>query len=175
MAGRRNTAEGMEVAWQAWELRAQGVSVREISRRMGLGRNATQAALARCHKEAKQLLGEHIVQQQAIRLEQLETLLEEALAGWRRSQEEITTIETDGRAELVAGDEKSGSDRVVTLPKLVVRQTRQSAGDPAFLGRAREVLADMRRLMGLDAPRRIQLETPQEPIKLYAGFDIEDV
>jgi hypothetical protein len=175
MEQRRRLTVSMETARRAWDLRGQGYSEAEISRQLGIGRRRIQMALATAGEEARRKFGEQIAQKQLVLLEQLDTLFQEALEGWRRSQLEVTITESGGGTPAGSGALPAGAAAHGTArPKLVIRKTRQCAGDPAFLDEARKILARIRCVMALDAPRRVQAPPPQEPRPLYAVIDVED-
>jgi AraC-like DNA-binding protein len=174
MARKRNGPETLDLRRRCWELRAQGWTLERIAREVGLTTTTVGEHIQRTQAEARKVFAEEIAGQQALRLAQLDSVLQEALDAWQASRSEETSTVTEGRvAVLPPGGE--GQDPVVPLPDLVVRHTRKGGGDPALLGRVLEAIEDIRQLLGLDAPKRVQVEPPQEPIKLYAGIDFDKV
>jgi hypothetical protein len=168
----RNGATDIEQERRCWELRLEGQSYAQIAGELGISQTSVLRSLRRARDAARKEWGEELFVQQQLRLAQLDALLREAVAAWQESKgEEVTTTETRSRSARSAETSGEGEPPVAQ----VVRQRRRTAGDCAYLDRAFTAIAQARELLGLDAPKRVQVEAPMEPMKLYAGFDLDRV
>src|SRR5262249_57160402 len=78
----------------------------------------------------------------------------EAMAAWEKSKEPDKSIRRRVRTNDLGALEPVPGD-------VIVMTITDSDGDPAFLAAAREALADLRKLWGLDAPTKIAPTTPE--------------
>jgi hypothetical protein len=122
--------------------------------------------VGRCDRELAERFGQMAFRLKCRQTAVLRRILEEALEAWEASKGDAVTV-TSGRAEL----DRAG--RVVALPDEV--RTTGQRGAPQFLAQARAALADIRAIWGLDAPKSVDVTSQGEPIKLYAGVDVDAV
>lgn len=100
-------------------------------------------------------LSEPLDKLRAVQLKHLETIYSEAIAAFERSRQDVVNKRTVEGESTGGGPRAKGSAR---SPKIKVEtSTEGAAGDAKFLVVAREALADMRTLLGLDAGRRPSL------------------
>lgn len=95
-----------------------------------------------------------------IRCEHTQRLLHiyaEAMAAWERSKENAVSLK-DSLAPALAIKVKEGKPVEVgaTGSLLTERTTKGQCGNPTFLAEAREALADIRKLLGADAPLKVE-------------------
>jgi transcriptional regulator with XRE-family HTH domain len=123
---------------QAWALRLQGRTEAEIAAALGVTQGAVSKILHRVERQALRRLTREAALLKVVQLAQLEHIVDEAMRAWAVSLEDSVTVQgfSDGKF-------------IVT--------TRTQCGNPALLGQARGALADIRALLGLEAPARSAL------------------
>jgi predicted transcriptional regulator len=123
---------------QAWALRLRGRTEAQIAAELGITQGAVSKILRRVAAQALRRLTKEVALARAVQYGQLEHIASEAMRAWDRSLEDsVTTKETEGRP--------------------TERTTRTQCGNPALLGQVRAALADIRDLLGLNAPARSAL------------------
>ena len=160
---------------RAWELKQQLWTDERIAAELGVDRSTVTKALQRVERRVLAHLEDSISQLKVRQTAQLEYLAAEAVSAWEASKRPAETTRTViERAETPADDDaRAGEAR---KPEVIVKTTltvKGQSGDPRFLNAAREALADVRKLWGLDAPQRIELTKDagsQLPDKLEEAF-----
>ena len=139
--------------------------------RFRITRQGVTKAMARLRKR---FLEEAAADRQIVKTEQLATLqalLQEAMNAWHRSKE---TSETHITEKSEAGSDGGKHSRM----KAQVKKEEQ-VGDPRYLAEARNLLADIRKLLGLDVDRLMSLDLTKLPIDqleaIAAGEDPVEV
>lgn len=177
----------------AWDLRLRGYKLAEIADRVaadGLGAmtpQAVHAALARTERRVLAGLTDRATNEKVRQLAALNVLYDEAMQAWERSKEPARSARskvTQGPAapaDPPAGDAAEGAvarqrpadDRRTEM----AQEVRERDGNPAFLAEARAALADLRRLLGLDAPRQVRMggSPGAPPIAVAAAVRVEGV
>ena len=116
--------------------------------------------------------------------ENLREIAAEAMDAWRRSREPLEIRrELCRRSRSLDGPEAEAAlpDSADETELLETRtETRDQNGSAALLAQARGALSDLRKLWGLDArPERSgggpSDRAHEEPVKLYAGIDPDEV
>lgn len=100
----------------------------------------------------------------------LERIFETAMAAWEASHLPVETITT--RTGLARLDREGG---ITELPQEVSHSITGQTGNSAYLEKAMKALADIRAILGLDAPKRSDITSGGEPIKAYVGVDLDQV
>jgi DNA-binding transcriptional MocR family regulator len=160
----------LEREQRCWTLRQQCWTTRRIAAELGIDQSTVVRALDRVHKRALKELTETARRAKLEQLAQLDRIADEAMEAWERSKKEATSrAVTAGRAEVTPRGEK------VDLPDLVVTQTRDRDGDPAHLHAAMKALSDQRAILGIEAPKGVDVTSGGEPVQLFAGIDLERV
>jgi len=135
---------------QAWTLRQKLYTHQRIADELGLERSTVTKILQRVTKRALNGLSEDIREKKIAQLEQLEHIADEAIQGWHRSKE--ATKNVSRRTSKKAGRFASGGENEETLI-----QTSDKDGDPRYLETAMKALADIRKIVGLDAPKAVEV------------------
>lgn len=173
---RRKHARTRQREERAWQLNAEGHSHRAIARRLaeeGLGAVSQQAVskmIRRVEVRALARMSQQVEGRKALQSARLEVVFCEAMAGWRRSQEDAKAArrktvaasapEVDDDGEPIRGTGRPGRNEEVL-------ELRGQVGDSAFLKTALQALADDRKLWGLDAPARRELSGPGgQPVQI---------
>jgi hypothetical protein len=148
---------------RAWELRIQGHTRREIVERFqseGLGtvtRPAVTHMLKRAAARILARMGETVGEEIARQLSALWHIYDEAMKAWERSKEDDRMLRErtkQGAAPILPG----GRRGIAPDPeKETVQQLRPQVGDPRYLAEARAALADLRKLLQLEGPQRLQV------------------
>lgn len=147
MSKRRRILQARERERQAWSLTQRGRTQGEIATELGITQPSVSKILARLEQR---VLGELAGSVQELELRQaarLEYLYREAVDAWESSKP-LSAVDGSAAAE------------------------RRAPGDRRFLAEARTVLADLRRLWGLDAPVKVEAPSTDRPL-LMAMSDEE--
>lgn len=158
---------------RAWELRQDGLSVREIAAELGCHHATVCRLLANVERQVLENLVEVAEAVKRRQIAELERLYEQAWAAWELSLEDAELHRvTTGKAAL---DPRQG--KLFECPPEVVTEKKGQSGNPAMLAQARGAMADMRALLGLDAAPRKPVGDPTEaePPVLIAGIDLERI
>lgn len=140
---------------QAWELRQKKFwSQAHIAEELGVSQQAVSKMLARA---GKKLAAEFKNRAEAIKAEQtmmLEAIVDEAKQEWERSKNPIEKTSTKSGIQKLNrfGDVRDLEDEVTTTiePRLA---------DPRYLAEARGALGEIRKIWGIDAPAKTEVET----------------
>ena len=174
----------------AWTLSHSGLNQHEIAERIGVDQSTVSRWLGEIHAEAVAKLVGSQKDWILTCLMRLEAIHAEAWRAYRKSQEDDVTIRTKtGKApELDDRHEKAKRDRPtdglddVTLEPddaggwaEVVETRRGQVGDMRCLEVAKGAVADIRKLLGIDAPTRTDLTSGNQPIKAYGGINLDEV
>ena len=137
---------------RAMELRAVGWSQPQIAADLGITQAAVCKLLKRVETRLLRDLAETLGRQKARQALRLEHLYGEAMRAWTESKADSTRRR---QRKTQGGD---GAD--ATVAEIVVENQH---GDPRYLDEARKALADTRKLLGLDAPQKVDLRASQDP------------
>lgn len=139
---------------KAWELRQQCYSQARIAEELGVSQQAVSKMLARA---GKKLAGEFKNRAEAIKAEQtmmLEEMIHEAKLEWERSKNPIEKTSTkSGMARL----DKDGC--IHDLPNEVTATIEHRLADPRYMAEIRGALSDIRKIWGVEAPAKTEVET----------------
>ncbi len=162
-----------DCARKAWELRVQRhLTLREISEQLPANPLTGQPISDEAIRQWLRTVERRLAKEFAARAEgvkarhaaQLEHIAKLALEQWYHSCGEVVSVTvTSGRVhvhKLRSGNAEGGYEErteQVELPDLVATHTEVQTGDPRLLQQAREALADVRAIWGLDAPRKSEV------------------
>lgn len=159
MAGRRPQIEQTRNRERmAWDLHALGWTESRIAEEMekkGLGRVTQQAVSAMLIRVEKRVLGEMKARVAGMKVRQTQMLMHlynESLEAWQKSKEPRKTLTTKGRP---------GIGGMIDSADEQVSQVQSQHGDARLLSECRELLADIRKVWGLDK------EAPEEEQPMY--------
>ncbi len=154
-----------------WGYRMRGWTHEMIADEIGLERSTITKMLGRLSKVALSELTETVIEEKVAQLGQLRHTVAEAMAAWERSKQVDKTMTTRN----AQGVEKG---RTVTLPGgEVTVKVQETDGDPRYLEVANKARADIRKLLGLDAPTkvinldRLESATEDQLERIIAGED----
>ncbi len=128
---------------EAWELVARGWTQAEIAEKLAVSRQAVQQLVKQAEAEVLLQVHETVLRQKLRQTHRLEGLYREAMASWSASKGDVQkrTIKQSG-----AGAESKSETSLVI---------EQSQGNPAYLQAAIGIMADLRKVWGLDAPMKL--------------------
>jgi transposase len=150
---RQRGAIARERERRAWVLYTEhGLTQAQIADELHVTKMSISRALKRAEALGVQELREKISAHKALQLARLESLYRLAMQSFQSSKGDHT-IKT--RSEKTGRD---GSPEIVTRVQVV-----RKAGDARHLAEARGALADIRKLLGLDASTKIQVTDPERP------------
>jgi predicted transcriptional regulator len=142
------------------EWMVQGWSQTRMAAALGVSQPAIHKIIRRIEDRAFQELAHRLEQEKAKQTLQLQYLVAESLQAWEQS----TGDATRRRQRKTTGSAADGGATVAE----VTSETQYV--DPRFLEEARKILADVRRIWGLDAPQRLDVRADTDR---FAGWSEE--
>lgn len=133
---------------RALELQSRLWTHARIAADLGVHRTTVSRSLSRHNRRTLERMERRTAAAKGRQVDQLERMADEAFAGWERSQRDVEALKIT--SETVAGVRTERTETSI----------RGQAGDPSFLREAREILADVRKILGLDAPPVRAVEKP---------------
>lgn len=174
MAHPKTKEERLTLEEKAWDLRCRGRSVRQIAAVLGVAPGTAHRMVQRVANRYHERIAGQVAAHRAEVAEQLDWIIEEASGAWerskaaaRRNQRRTKSAAPTDREGAATGGDLAAVEQVET-----VTQTFRE-GDPQYLKRMLEALAEKRRLLGLDVqPDRAGAEVV---VKVYAGHDMSSL
>jgi predicted transcriptional regulator len=158
-AGREPRARIRTRELRTLELATLGWSQHQIAADLGISQAAVSKILKRVELRLLRELSETVDRQKVRQTVRLEHVFAEAMRAWTESKADRTRRR----------QRKSESGAGASLAELTVEN---SHGDPRYLGEARQALADVRKLWGLDAPQKVDLRASQNPYDAMTEDDL---
>ena len=138
---------------RAMELTVLGWNQQQIASDLGISQPAVSKLLRRVEERVLTELRTLVERQKVRHTMRLEHLFAEAMRAWADSKAD-TTKRKQRRTQ-----GQSGGDGA-TVAEIT---TESQHGDPRYLDEARKLLADHRKLWGLDAPAKVDVRTSRNP------------
>jgi len=135
-------------------LAIQGWTQHAIAADVRVSQAAVSKILARVDERLLQELSARVERQKVRQTQRLEYLYTEALHAWEQSKGDTT------RRRQRQSEPAGGVGRGQTVAEIEVSTQH---GDPRFLDEGRKALADLRKLWGIEAPRRSDVHVGREP------------
>ena len=146
---------------RAWFLRTREFrSHEEIAQDLGVDRSTVSKALKRVLSRVSLVTTEEIRAKKVEQVAQLEAIAAEAMQAWRASTKSKTKVTKRTRP---GGDGEGGK-----APDDVTQQAEAQTGDVAYLQEARASLAEVRKILGLDAPVRSDVTSGGKALEVRA-------
>ena len=131
----------------AWDLRLKGMTHHEIADFMGLNRSAVTKLLKRIRSRVNEKLDSDVGQHRSEQIARLERIYKESMDAWENSKlASKTVIKEEGQIGRASGQ------------KTTVK-VEDADGDPRYLNIAMQALADLRKILSLDAPSKKIVES----------------
>lgn len=150
---------------QSWALRQRGFTHQRIADQLGLDRSTITKMLGRLSARVNAKLGQEITEHKMAQLEQLSFIIDECMQAWERSKE----------------SQKSVSKKTTDAGKLtgrkaeeILMQTEDQDGNIRYITEARAAMADIRKILDIDAPIRNKQEISgviNQPVNIRVIYD----
>lgn len=156
---------------EVWRLRLKGWHQSKIAAELNISQPTVCESLKRTRLR---LADEFTEEQREIKAEQADQLREvyaEAMAAWAKSKEGAE------RETVVSGRVKvSDILGMIELPDQITHVVEGQSGNPAFLLAAMKALEEIRAIYGMDAPKKTDVTSGGEVIKVYGpGVDLAEI
>lgn len=154
---------------RSWDLRQKGWTHERIAVELNLERSTVSKILGRVSKRYNDHIIEAMAEERATQVARLNLIVDESMRAWERSKTPTKK----------ARKQHTGT-AVGTGTELVETRLEDRDGDPRYLDTAMKAMADIRRILGLDAPLKslavdLKTLTDAQLDRLAAGADIVDV
>ncbi len=155
-----------------WSLRMKGWTHEMIADELGLERSTITKMLGRLSLAASKELTDTLIEEKYAQLAQLRHVVAEAMEAWERSKQVDKTMTTRNQQ----ATDKKGNQTALPGGEVTVK-IQESDGDPRYLEAANRARADIRKLLGLDAPTkiinldRLDNATDEQLERIIAGED----
>jgi len=146
---------------RAWELSSKMWTQERIAQELGLERSTISKMLKRLNERAMKTITDEILAEKAQHIRQLKEIADEAFQAWERSKETRKGVVKKSRTGgMTRGEETTTS-------------VQDQDGDPRYLETAMKALNDIRKILGLDAPEKIERVLNPEEERLASLTDEE--
>ena len=151
---------------RAVALAIQGWTQSEIAQDLRVSQAAVSKILARADARALPELVERVERQKVRQTQRLEHLFAELMRAWQQSKADATR-----RRQRKSESAEAGSGGAHTMAEVIVETQH---GDPRYMEESRKVLADLRKLWGLDAPQRLDVRAGRSPLDQLSEAELLD-
>lgn len=152
-----------------WELRQKGWSQVRIAAHLELDQSTVSKILKRVSERALSELGDEVVNTKLTQVRVLEHIADEALQAWEASKQNNRIVT---QKVVRPGEGAKGLDGQPPQPSPteVTQRVEDKDGDPRYLETAMKALADVRKILGADAPVGTHMD-----LTLHRGSDVRDL
>jgi DNA-binding CsgD family transcriptional regulator len=156
-AAKQSNTRARDLELRIWTLLSDGKTPSAIARDVGIARQSVHRIIRRVERKYNQAIGATVERLKARQARTLWAVVDEATDAWERSKQPARRIrkETGRPGGSRSGDSRGGGrgGRSDGRTDLTRTEVQSRVGDPRYLTEAREALADLRKLYGLDAPK----------------------
>jgi transcriptional regulator with XRE-family HTH domain len=165
MSGQIPTSIVRDREQRAWQLSAQGKGQTEIAAALGVSQSAVSQILKRVSLRVQGEMTGAIAQTKAQQCARLDHVYSQAMTAWDESRKPRSLSRRRRRTTAATGQ---------PLEEETINQAESSAGDPQFLLAALAALAGKRKLLGLDAPKKIDrtLNDQRRPLEALSDEEL---
>ncbi|MGO9798728.1 MAG: hypothetical protein ACLPQ0_04630 [Candidatus Binatus sp.] len=151
-AAKQANTRARDLELRIWTLLSEGKTPSAIAREVGIARPSVHRIIRRVEARYNQAIGATVERLKARQARTLWAVVDEAVEAWERSKQPVRRVKREsGRRGPARGG--SRGERGDGRTDLTRTQVESRVGDPRYLTEAREALADIRKLYGLDAPK----------------------
>lgn len=152
---------------RAWELSVDGHSTREIGRRLAVSHTAVEKILRRVAKRLAKDFQARVERHTEKQLARLEKVIAEGFDAWEASTEPAKkSRKKTTSVPILKGGADDTSKRVSTIDRVEeLKEAITSPGDAAFLRVVVEAVGQENKLLGLDAPKKIDILDKRRPLE----------
>jgi hypothetical protein len=143
----------------------QGWTQGEIAKDLRVSQAAVSKILARADARVLPEMLDHVERQKVRQTQRLEDLFAEARRAWDQSKGDAT------RRRQRKTDATARSGGAHTIAEVTVESQH---GDPRYLDEMRRLLADLRKLWGLDAPQRLDVRAMRSPWDSLSETELQE-
>jgi DNA-binding MarR family transcriptional regulator len=152
---RRQQLEGLDTEQKVWRLYIDsGMTTRQVGEALEIAPATVSRALARAEKRALAAMVSTVTAHKVKALERLEHLYRTSMDAYASS---CVVARERTRAKRKTGAEGNSEETEI------VKETAR--GNPRYLAEARSAVADIRKLLGLDAPAKVSIVDPDRPFR----------
>jgi hypothetical protein len=154
-AAKQANARSRDLELRIWTLLSEGKTPSAIARDVGVARQSVHRIIRRVEAKYNQAIGATVERLKARQARTLWAVVDEAVDAWERSKQPSRRVRKESGSRGPGGlrNGESGGGRGSSRTDLTRTEVESRVGDPRFLAEAREALADLRKLYGLDAPK----------------------
>jgi len=166
-AAKQANARSRDLELRIWTLLSEGKTPSAIAREVGIARQSVHRIIRRVEAKYNKLTASSVRMLKARQARALWAVVDEAVEAWERSKQPARRVRKesgragDSRSGERRGNSRGGGDRT----ELTRTDVQSRVGDPRYLTEAREALADLRKLYGLDAPKSGDGSRDQTPVE----------
>jgi DNA-binding CsgD family transcriptional regulator len=165
-AAKQANTRARDLELRIWKLLSEGKTPSAIARDVGIARQSVHRIIRRVEARYHEQIASSVGALKARQARALEAVLDEALDAWERSKGPARRVRKETGQP--SGVRSRGLHAVSGGRTDLTRTEVQSrVGDPRFLTEAREALADLRKLYGLNATKS-EVNSPELTPLAYA-------
>ena len=146
---RTKNAQRIQRRTDAWDLRCKGWAQARIAAELGVNQSTICRDLEVASKHALANLDTIVEEVKREQVFQLERIVDESLQGWEESKKKSRSVSKTVRTRL------SGID---TQEETTTTKVADRGGDVRYLTTAMNALADIRKILGADAPIEVDID-----------------
>jgi DNA-binding CsgD family transcriptional regulator len=161
-AAKQANARARDLELRIWTRLSEGKTPSAIAREVGIARQSVHRIIRRVEAKYNQAIGATVERLRARQARTLWAVVDEAVDAWERSKQLSRRVRKETRQP--GGPRRGGGRSSGVLTDLTRTDVQSRVGDPRFLAEAREALADLRKLYGLDAPKPGESTHDQTPV-----------
>ena len=136
-----------------WKYRTEELLTHmQIAERLNLDRSTVSYALRRIRQRVSTDLLEAAEQYRVEQADSLQMIAAEAIQAWHESKKSEKSVTKKSAGKGVEDDD--GHRVVGRNGEVTISNVRDQDGDPRFLAEARAAMADVRKILGVDAPEK---------------------
>lgn len=168
--GRSKAAQRLARRQEVWDLRCQGWTQQRIADQLEVNQSTISRDLAFMRERVMDRMEEDIVQTKVEQVWQLEYMINELFEAWRKSKEaarSVSRMKDEGGGSGFIAKGKGGERTNTTVS--------DRTGKVSYLREARNAMADIRKILGADAPIKIAPTDPSGKEQFKGPWDLSDL
>jgi len=152
---------------RAWELRQRGFTHDRIAADLMVDRSSVSKMLKRVSQRVTKNLIEEATEEKIAQVEQLRYLVDDLFQAWDKSKANAKAL-TKHTSKPAGSSLRRGSKE----SEDVTIATKDQYGDTRYVDSAMRALAELRKILGIDAPERVDITSSGKPL-VIKWTDIE--
>ena len=155
MALRIPAERSRQLEKDAWELRQKGWVHQRIADELGYERSSVTKALKRVLKRVVKQLDDDVRDETMSQIGQLRFIVDEGFQAWEESKAASKQVRQK-RIQTAPGATPTGNP-IALAPDEITTQVSDNVGDTKYLTEARNAMADLRKLLGINAATKFEI------------------